>query len=70
MLRDLAANAPDEVGMMGNLRLAPPLPIIPEDLQGKPIVALVLTYAGPIDDGQQGPRDRSWERCPNPRSTA
>jgi hypothetical protein len=52
VLRDLAAHAPDEVGIMGNLRLAPPLPIIPEDLQGEPIVALVLTYAGPIDDGQ------------------
>jgi FAD/FMN-containing dehydrogenase len=52
VLRDLAADAPDEVGIMGNLRLAPPLPIIPEDLQGKPIVALVLTYAGPIADGQ------------------
>ena len=53
VLRDLAANAPDEVGMMGNLRLAPPLPIIPEDLQGKPIVALVLSYAGPIADGRK-----------------
>ena len=53
VLRDLAADAPDEVGIMGNLRLAPPLPIIPEDLQGKPIVALVLTYAGPIDDGRK-----------------
>jgi hypothetical protein len=53
VLRDLAAGAPDEVGMMGNLRLAPPLPIIPEELQGKPIVALVLSYAGPIDDGRK-----------------
>jgi FAD/FMN-containing dehydrogenase len=53
VLRDLAAGAPDEVGMMGNLRLAPPLPIIPEDLQGKPIAALVLSYAGPIDDGRK-----------------
>jgi FAD/FMN-containing dehydrogenase len=53
VLRDLAAGAPDEVGIMGNLRLAPALPIIPEDLQGKPIVGLVLTYAGPIADGQK-----------------
>jgi len=52
VLRALAADSPDEVGIMGNLRLAPALPIIPEDLQGKPIVGLVLTYAGPIDDGQ------------------
>jgi FAD/FMN-containing dehydrogenase len=53
VLRDLAADAPDEVGMMGNLRLAPPLPVIPEDLQGKPIAALVLSYAGPVDDGRK-----------------
>jgi hypothetical protein len=53
VLRDLAASAPDEVGIMGNLRLAPALPIIPEDLQGKPIVALILTYAGAVDDGQK-----------------
>jgi len=53
VLRDLAADAPDEVGIMANLRLAPPLPIIPEDLRGEPIVALILTYAGPIDDGAQ-----------------
>ena len=51
-LRDFLADAPDEVGIMGNLRLAPPLPIIPEELHGKPIVALVVCYAGPIEDGE------------------
>jgi FAD/FMN-containing dehydrogenase len=53
VLRGLASDAPDEVGIMGNLRLAPPLPVIPEELHGQPIAALVLTYAGAIDDGQQ-----------------
>ena len=53
VLRDLAADAPDEVGIYGTLRLAPALPVIPEDLQGKPIVALVFTYAGSIDAGRQ-----------------
>jgi FAD/FMN-containing dehydrogenase len=50
-LREFAAEAPDEVGIMGNLRMAPPLPVVPEDLHGKPIAALVLTYAGPPDEG-------------------
>jgi FAD/FMN-containing dehydrogenase len=50
--RHLAADAADEVGVLGNLRLAPPLPVIPEELHGKPIVALVLTYAGAIDEGR------------------
>ena len=55
-LRDFAADAPDEVGIMGNLRLAPALPVIPEELQGKPIVALVSTYAGPVEEGEEALR--------------
>ena len=51
-LRDFIADAPDEIGLLGNLRLAPPLPIIPEDLHGKPIVGLVATYAGPVEEGE------------------
>jgi FAD/FMN-containing dehydrogenase len=51
-LREFIAVAPDEVGLMANLRLAPPLPVVPEDLWGKPIVALVATYAGPVDEGR------------------
>jgi hypothetical protein len=52
-LREFMAEAPDEVGMMGNLRLAPSLPIVPEELRGKPIVALIVTYAGPVDEGRE-----------------
>jgi FAD/FMN-containing dehydrogenase len=51
-LREFIADAPDEVGMMANLRLAPPLPVVPDDLHGKPIVALIATYAGPVDEGR------------------
>jgi FAD/FMN-containing dehydrogenase len=51
-LREFIAVAPDEVGVMANLRLAPPLPIVPEHLWGKPIVALIATYAGPVDEGR------------------
>ena len=52
-LREFVADAPDEVGIMANLRLAPPLPVIPPELHGKPIVALIATYAGPIDEGEE-----------------
>jgi FAD/FMN-containing dehydrogenase len=52
-LREFVADAPDEVGLMANLRLAPPLPVVPEDLHGKPIVALVVTYAGPVEEGRE-----------------
>jgi FAD/FMN-containing dehydrogenase len=51
-LRDYIAEAPDEVGLMANLRLAPPLPVVPTELHGQPIVALIATYAGPIADGE------------------
>jgi FAD/FMN-containing dehydrogenase len=51
-LREFIADAPDEVGLMANLRLAPPLPVVPESLWGKPIVALIATYAGPVDEGR------------------
>ena len=57
-LRELIADAPDEVGLLANLRLAPAVPVVPEDLWGKPIVALVSTYAR-TDRG--GPRPR-WRR--------
>jgi FAD/FMN-containing dehydrogenase len=52
-LRDLAAVAPDEVGIMGNLRLAPPLPAIPAELHGTPIVALLVCHAGPVEDAER-----------------
>ena len=55
-LRDFVADAPDEVGIMGNLRLAPPLPVIPEELHGKPIVALVPIYAGSLEEGGEALR--------------
>jgi FAD/FMN-containing dehydrogenase len=52
-LRDFVADAPDEVGIMANLRLAPALPVFPDELQGRPIVALIVCYAGPVDEGEQ-----------------
>ena len=55
-LRDFAADAPDEVGVTANVRLAPPMPAIPEELHGRPVVALVLTYAGPIEDAEKALR--------------
>jgi FAD/FMN-containing dehydrogenase len=44
--RDWAADTPDEVSTVVNLRLAPPLPIIPERLHGRPVVTIVCCYAG------------------------
>ena len=52
LLRELASEAPDELGIIGNLRLAPALPVFPESLHGKPIVALLVCWAGAIDEGE------------------
>jgi hypothetical protein len=35
------------------LRVAPPLPFIPETLRGKRMVALMVCHAGPIDEGER-----------------
>ena len=65
-LRDFIADAPDEVGLMGTLRLAPPLPVIPAELHGKPIVALVPTYAGPPEEGEKVLHQPILDQLPPP----
>jgi FAD/FMN-containing dehydrogenase len=49
--REFIADAPDELTTIFNLRLAPPLPFLPEDVHGKPIVMVGACYAGPPDEG-------------------
>jgi FAD/FMN-containing dehydrogenase len=50
--REFAANAPDELSVWTVLRLAPPLPFLPEKVHGKGIVALALLYAGDPKHGE------------------
>ena len=49
--REFIAAAPDELTTIFNLRLAPPLPFLPEDVHGKPIVMVGACYAGGAEDG-------------------
>jgi hypothetical protein len=59
--RDFVADAPDELGTVVRVGTAPPLPDIPADLHGRPVVMVGACYAGPIDEGQQALRPlRSW----------
>ena len=51
--REFAATAPDELTTIFNLRAAPPLPFLPEDVHGKPIVMVGACYAGPPEDGAE-----------------
>jgi FAD/FMN-containing dehydrogenase len=51
--RDFVADAPDELTTIFNLRVAPPLPFLPEDVHGKPIVMVGACYAGSPEDGAE-----------------
>jgi FAD/FMN-containing dehydrogenase len=48
-----AEAAPEELSMIANVLLAPPLPFVPPELVGKPLVLASLVHAGPLDDGVQ-----------------
>ena len=49
--REFIADAPDELTTIFNLRVAPPLPFLPEDVHGKPIAMVGACYAGAPEDG-------------------
>jgi FAD/FMN-containing dehydrogenase len=51
--REFIADAPDELTTIFNLRVAPPLPFLPEDVHGKPIVMVGACYAGSLEDGAE-----------------
>jgi FAD/FMN-containing dehydrogenase len=50
--RDLMARAPDELGAIATLRLAPPLAEVPAHLHGRPIVSVVVCHAGPVEQDE------------------
>ncbi|HET9005518.1 MAG TPA: BBE domain-containing protein, partial [Actinomycetes bacterium] len=51
-LRDVHARAPDELGVVLTLRLAPPNPALPPELHGTPVVGLMLVWTGDPAAGQ------------------
>jgi FAD/FMN-containing dehydrogenase len=51
--RDFIADAPDELAVAPLLRLAPPAPFLPEEVHGKPVVGIIVLYAGPIEEGEK-----------------
>jgi len=51
--RDFVAQAPRELGSVVSLRTAPALPWVPEDLRGRPVVAIPVCYAGPAAEGER-----------------
>ena len=51
--REFAATAPDELTTIVELELAPPLPFLPEEVHGEPIVMVGACYAGAPEDGAE-----------------
>ena len=51
--RDFTADAPGELGSMAVFRLAPPAPFVPQALHGKPVLGLVICYAGDVSEGER-----------------
>jgi hypothetical protein len=52
-LRDYVPEAPDELGVTVALRKAPPMPFLPRERYGTPVLGLVLCWAGDIAAGER-----------------
>ena len=51
--REFIASTPDEFVCWFVLRLAPPLPFLPPEWHGKPILALAVCYTGDLTEGER-----------------
>ena len=49
-----AEAAPEELSVIANVLLAPPLPFVPSELVGEPLLLALLVHAGPLGDGARG----------------
>ncbi len=52
-MRDFAPQAPDELGITMALTMAPPLPFLPAEQYGKPVLAMVPLWAGDPAEGEE-----------------
>jgi FAD/FMN-containing dehydrogenase len=51
--RDWVAGCPDELMTIVVQRRAPALPVVPPDLVGKRVIAVVACYSGPVEEGER-----------------
>ncbi|MGH8929682.1 MAG: hypothetical protein ACRDZO_03340 [Egibacteraceae bacterium] len=50
---DFAGEAPDELGLSVVTMLAPPMPFLPADCYGKPVVGMILVWSGDLAEGER-----------------
>jgi FAD/FMN-containing dehydrogenase len=49
---EAAETAPEELSTIANVMLAPPMPFIPEQAHGKPVLMALLADVGPVDQAE------------------
>ncbi|MFC4057188.1 FAD-binding oxidoreductase [Planomonospora corallina] len=45
--------APEELSTIANIMPAPPMPFLPEELHGTPVIFAMICYAGPAEEGER-----------------
>ncbi|WP_024287421.1 FAD-binding oxidoreductase [Cellulomonas sp. KRMCY2] len=50
---DLAGRAPRELTTIVNVMLCPPMPFVPAEAHGRPVVLAMIAWAGDVDEGQR-----------------
>ena len=48
-----AEEAPEELSVIANIMKAPPMPFVPAERHGKPIVMALMVYAGDVEGGER-----------------
>jgi FAD/FMN-containing dehydrogenase len=51
--REFTSSTPEELGAAAVFLLAPPASFIPEELHGKPVLAIILCHSGDVEDAQR-----------------
>lgn len=54
--REFGESAPDELGLVLAVLTAPPMPFIPEELRGTPVVAIAACHCGSLEDAEAAVR--------------
>jgi FAD/FMN-containing dehydrogenase len=53
---DFVARAPERLGAVLGLALAPPVPFVPEEWHGRPAIGLIVCWTGPVEEGEDALR--------------
>ncbi len=48
-----AETASEDLSLIANVLLAPPLPFVPPELVGRPLLLVLLVHAGPLEEGER-----------------